>query len=323
MPQVSVIIPLYNKGAYIKRTLDSVLAQSFQDFEVIIVDDGSTDNGVKIVEEFDDPRIRLVRQDNQGVSAARNRGVNEAITELITFLDADDEWTPIHLGTICTLREKFPEAGLYSTVLMMSMPDGKMKMNDYQRIPGPPWEGLIPNYFESSVYGATPISTSAVGVPKKIFFEAGGFPRGYSFGEDHDLWGKIALKYPVAFSWKVGAIYHRESTNRLCEMRPVIDREEPFVITARTALGSGSVSPEFAKHLSEYIFKKEILRATRNVQYGNGRDARIILKNCKTKTNLKLKIKWYLLSLLPYPMFCFIDEQKFNISTFSHRIIGN
>ena len=88
---ISVVIPLYNKKKQIAYTLQSVFTQTFQDFEIVVVDDGSTDNSVEEVEKFDDSRIRLIHQTNAGVSAARNRGIGEARGELIAFLDADDE----------------------------------------------------------------------------------------------------------------------------------------------------------------------------------------------------------------------------------------
>ncbi len=95
MPLISVVIPLYNKEPYIKRAIDSILAQKIQDYEIIVIDDGSTDKSAEVVKSFPDPRIRLIQQENAGVSAARNRGIEEAKAELIAFLDADDEWTPI------------------------------------------------------------------------------------------------------------------------------------------------------------------------------------------------------------------------------------
>ena len=106
IPQVSVVIPLYNKAPYIDRALRSVLAQTFQDFEVIIVDDGSTDGGAKIVKSTTDKRIKLIQQKNSGVSAARNRGIQESKSKLIAFLDADDEWKSRFLEVILRLRKK-------------------------------------------------------------------------------------------------------------------------------------------------------------------------------------------------------------------------
>jgi len=94
---------LYNMEKSIGRTLKSILMQTLQDFEVIVVDDGSTDDGAREVSKFDDPRICLIRQENQGVSAARSRGIREARSDLVAFLDADDEWLPTFLETILRL----------------------------------------------------------------------------------------------------------------------------------------------------------------------------------------------------------------------------
>ena len=96
---ISVVIPLYNKEHQIAETLRSVLEQTFQDFEVVIVDDGSTDKSSEEALKIRDPRIRFVRQENAGVSAARNRGIEEARFDLIAFLDADDRWKPEYLQT--------------------------------------------------------------------------------------------------------------------------------------------------------------------------------------------------------------------------------
>lgn len=90
----SVIIPLYNKESQIKKTLESVLNQTFKDFEIVIVNDGSIDKSIEVVESFDDNRIRIINQNNSGVSQARNRGIIEANRKWIAFLDADDLWKP-------------------------------------------------------------------------------------------------------------------------------------------------------------------------------------------------------------------------------------
>src|SRR5262245_2597869 len=107
MPFFSVIIPLYNKENYIRNTLKCVLEQSFTDFEIIIVNDGSTDNGLKVVKEFTDSRIVIEEQTNKGVSAARNLGIEKAAGTMIALLDADDYWFPNHLEVLHALHTDF------------------------------------------------------------------------------------------------------------------------------------------------------------------------------------------------------------------------
>src|SRR5690554_2358538 len=104
----SVVIPLYNKEKYISLTLKSVLNQSFKDFEILIVNDGSTDRSVEVVKKFDDSRIRLVDQPNAGVSAARNKGIKEAKFDWVAFLDADDRWDVEFLSEIANAIKKYP-----------------------------------------------------------------------------------------------------------------------------------------------------------------------------------------------------------------------
>ena len=111
----SVIIPLYNKELSISNTIQSVLDQTFQNFEIVIVNDGSTDNSVKEVEKFDDKRIRLIHQENQGVSAARNRGIEEAKYEWIAFLDADDLWMENHLEEMTKLIHDYNDCKFNDT----------------------------------------------------------------------------------------------------------------------------------------------------------------------------------------------------------------
>ena len=198
MTEISIIIPLLNKGPCIKRAIDSILTQEYQNFEIIVVDGGSTDNSREIVASIADSRITLLSQPTKGVSEARNFGVASAYGSLIAFLDADDEWLPVHLNTIIELTEKFPGAGAYSTAYKICSKHGKLRQPKYRAIPPPPWEGLLPDYFSSALRGEYPLWTSAVCVPKKIFIDVGGFPVDSWWGEDADLWAKIALKYPVA-----------------------------------------------------------------------------------------------------------------------------
>lgn len=117
-PRVSVVIPLFNRAHRVATTLQSVLEQTFQDIEVIVVDDGSSDDPGRFVATIGDPRIRLVRQENRGASAARNRGVEEARGEIVAFLDSDDRFLPHHLATMVELLAGRPDTVAYAQVIV-------------------------------------------------------------------------------------------------------------------------------------------------------------------------------------------------------------
>jgi glycosyltransferase involved in cell wall biosynthesis len=300
MVEISVVIPLYNKAPYIERAINSVFAQTFQDFEIIVVDDGSTDGGADLVKKHEDSRICVIQQENAGVSAARNRGITEAKGELIAFLDADDEWKPEFLEILLNLRRKYPEAGLYATGYEIQKITGVIEKPKFKAIPSKPWEGILPNYFRAAVSGKSPVWTSAVGVPKYVFNETGGFLIGEHFGEDVDMWGRIALKYPIAFSWKTGAIYHWESSGRACNVNVLIE-DSPFIRTAKKAIDSGEFSEEIIRDLGEYIAMKQLDIVRRKVLYGDIKNAKKLLNNCKTSFFLlqKKKLFWYFWAMMP------------------------
>jgi glycosyltransferase involved in cell wall biosynthesis len=308
-PKISVIIPLYNKGPYIARAIESVLHQTMQNFEIIAVDDHSSDSGPEIVKSFNDSRITLIEQEHKGVSFTRNHGVNLATSDFIAFLDADDEWMPRHLETIIRLIKKYPDAGMYTTAYKIQTPDGQVEWADYTCFPDHPWEGKIPDYFLSISRGDHIINSSQVVIPRKVFYEVGGFPEGYWYGEDIDLFGKIALKYAIVFSWVFGGIYHRNSLNRAGQKNLPPDYQEPFVKTASVALMSGEVPDEIRESLIEYIWKREYDRAYRNVKAGRSENAKTILKQFTTKWTYKEKIKWFfwvnILVKLPSPVYIF------------------
>ena len=209
----SVIIPLYNKAPYIRKALESVFAQTYTDYELIIVDDGSTDGSAEIAESFlQDPasrlspltsRLRLLKQPNQGVSAARNNGVAQAHGDYITFLDADDWWEPTYLERMAQLIKDYPDAGLYACNYVYYKPG---KTHVALNIP----TGYInypKTYYESD---AMPVWTGAAMIPRKVYDEMGGFPIGIKLGEDFLLWAKIALHYPVVFSNEPLAWYNND-----------------------------------------------------------------------------------------------------------------
>ena len=205
VPKVSVIIPLYNKAPYIKRALDSVLAQTVQDFEIVVVGGNSTDGGEEIVLGYSDPRIRFVKEAGKGVSAARNQGVDAARAELVAFLDADDEWLPEFLETILRLRYLYPDAGIYGTKYLSVDPDVVSIIIPDVSETNPI---ISTNYFKDVNEHGMLYHTSSMVIPKTVYLSVGGFPESYAQNEDRFLRGIIALEHFVVCSPKILMIYH-------------------------------------------------------------------------------------------------------------------
>ncbi len=205
---ISVVIPLYNKESQINQTIQSVLRQSFQDFEIVVVDDGSTDNSVSEVKRFNDPRIRIISQTNAGVSAARNRGIAEAKGEFIALLDGDDEWKPDYLATQYALTEKYPECDVFATDYEFRSSDGEVSPTIINRLPFNSEDGILTNYFEVATHSHPPICSISIMTRKGIFESIGGFPLGIRSGEDLLTWARLACRCKITFSRKVSAIYN-------------------------------------------------------------------------------------------------------------------
>jgi glycosyltransferase involved in cell wall biosynthesis len=202
----SVVIPLYNKELSISNTIQSVLNQTFQEFEIVIVNDGSTDNSVKEVEKIDDKRIRLIHQENKGVSAARNRGIKEAKYEWIAFLDGDDLWMENHLEEMTKLIHEYNDCKFFSTSWMNSnLGIKKNKQNDSSL--------QIKNYF-SEMLKRHLVWTGTVVIHNSIVKKVGLFDAKLAVGEDLEYWARIAKQYPLVKSNLVTAIYRLEAENR-------------------------------------------------------------------------------------------------------------
>ena len=311
---LSVIIPLYNRGEYIKRAIDSVLSQTFQDFEIIVIDGHSIDEGPSVVKSMNDSRIIFFEQEGKGLAIARNQGVDRATTNFITFLDADDEWSPHHLATLMQLRQKFPQAGICATTYKRIDYGNSVVTPKFREIPPSPWNGLIPNYFLAVASGDSPFIPTSVGIPKDVFIGVGGSTPGVQWGEDDDLWIRIALKYPVAYSWTGEALWHCEANNRITEKIPITTRE-PVVERGLTALANNSVSDADAPYLREYITKFELNRALWNIKAGNLKAARDILKDCETQRFGLRKIQLLIFSYIPVPVFRFMWNTLRGIKT--------
>ena len=201
----SVIMPLYNKAAYVKKAIRSVLEQTYPHYELIVVNDGSTDNSADVAKKIlkDVPNTRLINQENAGVSTARNNGVAQANGDYVCFLDADDWWDVSFLQEMQQFIKDYPEAGIWGTNYWYAK-KGKTHVAvscetgyiNYPKL-----------YAETS---AMPIWTGAVSMSKETFFKYGGFPVGIKLGEDFLLWTKIALEHKVAFLNKTVAYYNND-----------------------------------------------------------------------------------------------------------------
>lgn len=250
----SVVIPLYNKAPYIRKALESVLAQTYTDYELIIVDDGSTDGSFTIAKQFiDEKRLevkgaensgaetngyklspinyQLIRQANSGVSAARNNGVALSHGDYIAFLDADDWWDSTYLERMAQLIDDYPGAGLYACNYVYYKPG---KTHVALNIP----TGYInypKTYYESD---AMPVWTGAAMIPRKVYDEMGGFPIGIKLGEDFLLWSKIALHYSVAFLNEPLAWYNNDVPATLRATRNLHAPEHHMLFRLELAFGN-------------------------------------------------------------------------------------
>ncbi len=217
MSKFSVIIPLYNKEKDIKKTLESVLMQTFSEFEIVIVNDGSTDKSEEVVKAIDDPRIILYSKENEGVSKARNFGVEKATSNFVVFLDADDYWYPNHLKNISSLVIKFPNHFWYATAYEKKFHEDLTSpmVSPILKFPEN-WQGEIENYFENSLIDCV-AWTSAVCMKKSFFNLLNGFDTTITLGagEDTDLWLRAALKYRLVFSNSISARHNLDGTNRI------------------------------------------------------------------------------------------------------------
>jgi len=197
---ISIIIPLFNKEHYVKLTLDSVLSQTYHNFEVIIVNDGSTDKSIEIVNGFLDERIRLINQKNQGVSVARNHGIKEAKGDFVTFIDSDDTWTVDYLETMMKLVSEYPDYSVFCTAqqnrLIDTLPQGVSIIED----------ACLYDYI---------FATGCVLLKKEVLDKIGGYKEGIQLGEDRDFWLRISCYYKTVFLNKETLCHPLETENNL------------------------------------------------------------------------------------------------------------
>lgn len=221
----SVVITVYNKAAFIAATIDSVLAQTRQNFEIVILNDGSTDDSEKEILKIKDSRIRYFRQENQGASAARNKAIKLAENDYIALLDADDYWFPFYLEDQEKSIKAFPDEKVFATALQQNT---KGKIHEYSYSVPPGIRNPIKvNLFEASQLTPVLHSSSTV-LHKSVFDKAGFYNPELKSGEDTDLYIRIGLHYKVVFNPRIAAEYIVRE-NSLFQNTKSISEKDDFV----------------------------------------------------------------------------------------------
>ena len=244
----SIIIPLYNKAPYIRKALETVCAQTYRDYEIIVVNDGSTDDSAVVAESYlqhaEGICYTIISQDNAGVAAARNNGVVHAQGDYLAFLDADDWWEPDYLARMAELIADYPQAGVYGCNYVYYKP-GKTRVA--LNIP----TGYI-NYPKAYYEGsAMPIWTGATIMPKTVLEEMGGFPLGIKLGEDFLLWAKTALHYKVAFLNEPLAYYNNDVPANMRATRNLHEPEHHMLFRLDLGFGNEKLSEDWQRLLDK------------------------------------------------------------------------
>lgn len=287
--RVSVVIPLFNKAPYIERALRSVVSQTFTDFELIVVDDGSTDGGEKIAANFKDPRLRIIKQPNAGPGAARNRGLRDAKGEFVAFLDADDEWLPDYLCESVRLLDEHAANAAVVVSGYLEHP-GDISRKQMWRRRGLR-DGLTrmhsdtqPNVAIALLAYMTPCTTVA---RTEVLRDHGGFyERDHcAYGEDAHLWLKVLLNESVAVNLKPLARIHYEAsgaTQTRRSVRPI----EPFLLDPPEI--KASCPPDLRVMLSRILATRALKTACMLGYWGRWREARELVKRFRVAGHWKL-----------------------------------
>lgn len=262
---ISVVIPLFNKEKTIQRAVRSVLAQTYPNFELIVINDGSTDNSFEEASSIENPRIRIICQENQGVSAARNRGIAEARHEWIAFLDADDTWKPDFLLNIKSLTDQYPGSVLYGTSFEIVNCENDLCWINKDLYPEG-WSGILVNYIQTM--SKTYLFNSSSSVFSKLTLEEiGGFPLGVKNGEDVVTWLRCALIGKICYLHMPLSKYHRDVENS--SSRGFDRTQEPYpVIFMKDLLKKRRIAAKDEPFAYDFVAKFSLITAKARIDAG-------------------------------------------------------
>lgn len=276
MNTISVVIPLYNKGEYIIRAVESVLNQSVHVDEIIVVDDGSTDGSAELVCQF--KSVRLISQVNSGVSAARNAGIAAALSSHIAFLDADDFWERSFIYNVKKLMLSYPQADVFCTNYGFIRADGLPSAASIKKVPQD--SGLIDDYFLSCCLGDLPITSSSVCISKTSLSSVGGFPVGMKMGEDQVVWSKLASRYLIAFCSDICVYYDLSVNDSACHVNLILE-PAPQIATYRLLLTDTATSSVLKPSIKKLLKFTVLSCCKNNILVGRHSQARELLLNSR------------------------------------------
>lgn len=306
----SIVVPLYNKQNSIVSTLQSVLNQTFTNYEIIIVDDGSTDNSMDRVLEIKDSRIRIIKKTNGGVSSARNRGIMDAHYEYIALLDGDDLWDVHYLEEQVKMIQDFPKAMMWG-INYAEICNGRLLRivstglsNGYR--------GYVKNYFQMQNRVSDLFCSSSVIIKKNVFEQLGYFDERIKFAEDSDMWFRIIATHPVAFYDKYLVFYQFDAENRAMTKPRLLRSFLPYYVDKYIDYKENTIFYTWvnrwaANHIRKYYF--EAIKGQRE-------DACIAVKKLDYSVIPK---KYKYLYGLPYVFACLLNK----LDIYYHRLCSS
>lgn len=277
----TVIIPVYNKAETLPVAIKSVLAQSFEQWELIIVDDGSTDDLEGALAPFmAEPRIRVVHEPNGGVSVARNHGLELAREPYIAFLDADDEWLPEHLSSLAEMIAREPGAGMYCNPFAVMLPGGMVR-DDQDSFTKPGiWRETDLFRYIYSIGGAHIMHIISSCVSAEAVARCGGFDPEARIGEDTDFMLRIAAHYDAVLGYKITAIYHRELSTAIAT-HGALDMNWCFMKHERELLSDTTIPASKRMYIRRAFDHFRVHKARHLLMEGRRREALATLREVK------------------------------------------
>ncbi|MDN3674144.1 glycosyltransferase family 2 protein [Flavobacterium branchiarum] len=286
----SIVVPLYNASNHIENTLKSIFKQTFTDYEIIIINDGSIDDSETKVIDLKDSRISVYSQKNQGVSVARNLGIEKSKGKLIAFLDADDYWYPNHLETLFELYNDISNCGIYCSRYKIKTVSKQFLLPNHNGVEDS-FSGIIKDYFYSNAPFRT-TWTSSLAISKEILLKFGGFTPGVTNGQDLELWTKIGIYQSVAISNKITAIYNYDTPKSLSKKNintmKLMDFEQFKIAESQNS------------SLKKFLDLYRIEYGLRYYIFGDTEKMNFYLKDVDQQ-NINLKIR-FLLNLPPFSL---------------------